>query len=143
MIPETSVLIEPDEITLEEPSSQTYLIDFNENRLRLSFDTENSNGFLDGLAAMRQAVFCILNTERYEHLIYSWDYGAELQELIGMDADIVLPEIERTITEALMADSRILSVDDFEFEQNKKAVVCTFRVSTIFGDLEMEQEVIV
>lgn len=141
MIPETSGLIESEEIILEEPSSKTYLIDFDQKCLRLSFDEGDSNGFIDDLKAMEQAVFCMLNTERYEHLIYSWDYGSELQDIIGMDTDIVLSEIERRVTEALMEDSRILSVDDFDFETNKKEVVCTFSVSTIYGDLEMEQEV--
>lgn len=141
MIPETSGLIESEESILEEPSSKTYLIDFDEKCLRLSFDEGDSDGFIDDLKAMEQAVFCILNTERYEYLIYSWDYGSELQDVIGMDTDIVLSEIERRITEALLADSRILSVDDFDFETNKKEVLCTFSVSTIYGDLEIEQEV--
>lgn len=141
MIPETSGLIESEESILEEPSSKTYLIDFDEKCLRLSFDEGDSDGFIDDLKAMEQAVFCILNTERYECLIYSWDYGSELQDVIGMDTDIVLSEIERRITEALLADSRILSVDDFDFETNKKEVLCTFSVSTIYGDLEIEQEV--
>ena len=141
MIPETSGLIENEEIVLEEPSSKTYLIDFDEKCLRLSFDEGDSNGFIDDLKAMEQAVLCILNTERYEYVIYSWDYGSEFQDIIGMDTDIVLSEIERRITEALLEDSRILSVDDFDFETNKKEVLCTFCVSTIYGDLEMEQEV--
>ena len=141
MIPETSGLIESEDIILEEPSSKTYLIDFDEKCLRLSFDEGDSNGFINDLKAMEQAVFCILNTERYEYFIYSWDYGSELQDIIGMDTDIILSEIERRVTEALMEDSRILSVDDFDFEIHKKEVVCTFSVSTIYGDLEMEQEV--
>ena len=141
MIPETSGLIESEEIVFEEPSSKTYLIDFDQKCLRLSFDEGDSNGFIDDLKAMEQAVFCMLNTERYEHLIYSWDYGSELHDIIGMDTDIVLSEIERRVTETLMEDSRILSVDDFDFETNKKEVVCTFSVSTIYGDLEMKQEV--
>lgn len=141
MIPETSGLIESEEIILEEPSSKTYFIDFEQKCLRLSFDEGDSNGLIDDLKAMEQAVFCILNTERYESVIYSWDYGSELQDIIGMDTDIVLSEIERRITEALLEDSRILSVDDFDFESNKKEIACTFRVSTIYGDLEMEQEV--
>ena len=151
MIPETSGLIETEEIILEEPSSQTYLIDFEEKRLRLDKDerggyidgVDEGAGLIDDLKAMEQAVFCILNTERYEYLIYSWDYGSELEDIVGMDADIVQSEIERRITEALLEDSRIMSVDDFEFEKNKKEVLCTFRVSTIYGDLEMEQEVVV
>lgn len=141
MIPETSGFIESDEIILEEPSSKTYLIDFDKKCIRLSFDEGDSNGFIDELKAMEQAIFCILNTERYEQLIYSWEYGSELQDIIGMDEDIILPEIERRVTEALLEDSRILSVGDFDFERNKKEIRCTFSVSTIYGDLEMKQEV--
>lgn len=32
-------------------------------------------GKIDGLKAMEQACFKILNTERYAYLIYSWNYG--------------------------------------------------------------------
>ena len=141
MIPETNGLIESEEIFLEEPSSKTYLIDFDKKCLCISSDEGDDKGFIDELKAMEQAVYCILNTERYEYVIYSWDYGSELQDVIGMDTDIVLSEIERRVTEALMADSRILSVDNFNFETNKREVTCTFSVSTIYGDLEMKQEV--
>jgi len=141
MIPETSGLIET-EIILEEPSSRTFFINFDEGRLGFDFDGEGgSSVFIDDLKAMRQTVFCILNTERYEHLIYSWDYGSEMRDLTGMDEDIVLSEIERRITVALLEDSRIISVGDFEFEEDKKQTSCAFRVSTIYGDLVMEQEV--
>lgn len=126
---------------LRRPSSKTYLIDFDKKCIRLSFDEGGSDGFIDELKAMEQAIFCILNTERYEQLIYSWEYGSELQDIIGMDEDIILPEIERRVTEALLEDSRILSVGDFDFERNKKEINCTFSVSTIYGDLEMKQEV--
>lgn len=143
MIPETSGLIET-EIIFEEPSSRTFLIDFDQKCLGLAIDEEGKNSiFIDELKAMQQAVFCILKTERYEDLIYSWDYGAELWDLVGMDMDIVQSETERRITEALLADSRIISVDNFEFEIEKKQMLCTFGVSTIFGELEIEQEVIV
>lgn len=141
MIPETNGLIESEENFLEEPSSKTYLIDFDKKCLCISSDEGDDKGFIDELKAMEQAVYCILNTERYEYVIYSWDYGSELQDVIGMDTDIVLSEIERRVTEALMADSRILSVDNFNFETNKREVTCTFSVLTIYGDLEMKQEV--
>lgn len=144
MVPETSGFVEEEEYILEEPSSRTYFIDFDRKCINLNKyesgqgDEEN---FIDSVKAMEQAIFCILNTERYEYLIYSWDYGVEMQEIIGIDEDILLSEIERRITEALLSDSRVVSVYNFDFEKNKKEVLCNFSVSTIYGDLEIEQEV--
>ena len=34
--------------------------------------------YVDGKEAMRQAIYCILNTERYDWLIYNWNYGCLL-----------------------------------------------------------------
>ena len=83
----------------------------------------------------------ILNIERYEHLIYSWDYGIELIDLFGQPIPFVLPELKRRITEALTQDSRIQSVDAFSFETNKGKVHASFTVNTIFGDIEAEKVV--
>ena len=49
-------------------ATQTYLMNIESNRIR---------GYTDDLDAVRQAVYKILNTERYENVIYSWDYGIE------------------------------------------------------------------
>lgn len=40
-------------------------------------------GKVDGTEADRQAILKILNTERYENEIYSWNYGIETQDLRG------------------------------------------------------------
>ena len=53
----------------------------------------------------------------------------------------VLPELERRIKEALEWDSRIDSVDNFEFEVNGTSIHATFTVHTIFGDIEAERTV--
>ncbi|MCL2083503.1 MAG: DUF2634 domain-containing protein [Oscillospiraceae bacterium] len=131
MIPQDNIFSE-DELSLDEAPSKTFYIDF---------EGEEIGGLIDDLDAVRQAVFCILSTERFEHLIYSWDYGAELRDLIGLDPDLALPEIERRVTEALMEDSRITDVDDFDFEVEKGVAFCSFRVVTIFGELEIEKEI--
>ena len=105
----------------------------------------NTNGLITGTIdqreAVKQAVFLILNTERYEWLIHSWDYGVELHNLIGKDRDFCIPEIERRIREALLQDDRITAVENFEFTVNKNKVLTAFTVVTIFGDIETEQEV--
>ena len=40
-------------------------------------------GKTDGQEAMKQAIYKILNTERYQYPIYSWNYGIELKDLFG------------------------------------------------------------
>lgn len=65
---------------------------------------------------MKQTIYCILNTERFEHLIYSWNYGIELKNLIGESSTYVVPELQRVITEALLQDDRIEEVNNFNFE---------------------------
>ena len=93
-------------------------------------------GKTDEIEAVQQAVYKILNTERYTYPIYSWDYGIELVELFGQPIPWVYPELERRITEALVWDDRINSVTDFEFENVKNEVHASFTVNTIFGSYE-------
>ena len=98
-------------------------------------------GTIDEIQAVEQAVFLILNTERYEWLIHSWDYGVELHNLIGKDVEYCIPEIERRVREALLQDDRITAVQNFEFTVNKKKVLTTFTVVSIFGEINTEMGV--
>lgn len=102
----------------------------------LDYEGKRVNGIREGLEEIRQAVFFILNTERYNHEIYPWSYGVELDDLAGNQTEYVIPEAERRITEALVQDDRINSVDGFEFEQNKNELTVTFTVHTNLGDIE-------
>lgn len=100
------------------------------------------NGFNDGIEAVKQTIYMILNTERYRYNIYSWNYGIELEDLIGEHVTYACPEIERRIIEALTQDERILSVDAFSFDLNqKKKILVTFVVHSIFGDIDSEKVV--
>lgn len=115
----------PDYEEIEIPS-YTYKIDTNKDRV---------NDYIDELEAVKQAIYKILNTERYDYPIYSWDYGVELSDLIGQPVAYVYPEIERVVTEALLADDRIENVSNFEFSNEGEKVFTTFEVETIFGNL--------
>lgn len=95
----------------------------------------------DGLAAIQQAVYKILNTERYQYVIYSWNYGIELADLFGKPLPYVYPELKRRITEALLQDDRITAVDDFIFSHQRGEVMAKFRVTTVAGILEAEKGV--
>ena len=101
---------------------------------KMHIDDDTIKGTCTDLDAMIQVIYKILNTERYQYPIYSWNYGIELSDLIGEPISYVCAELERRITEALVWDDRIKSVSDFEFNIDKKhEVVCTFVVHTIFG----------
>lgn len=121
------------QFTIAVQPTRTYRLDLDHNRIR---------GFTDGLEAMEQAIYKILNTQRYEHLIYSWNYGNELHKAIGQNIPWVYDDIQRFITEALMQDDRILSIDAFNFTHIKRGVVqVRCNVHTQFGDVEVAKEV--
>ena len=100
-------------------------------------------GKVDETEAIRQSVIKILNTERYEHEIYSWDYGVELQDLYGKPMPYVMSEVKQRVIEALTADDRIESVDDLTVKRTGKHTLhLTFTVTTVQEDeFEMESEV--
>jgi len=98
-------------------------------------------GFTDGLDALKQAIYKMLNTERYEYPIYSFNYGIELESLLGKDPIYVQIELKRRIRECLLQDDRITEVDNFRFEVAGDTIKCTFDVHSIFGNLMVSQEV--
>ena len=111
----------------------TYKMQMDEHRIR---------GYTDGLEAVKQAIYKIIMTERYQYIMYSWNYGIELLDLFGEPVTYVCPELKRRISEALLWDDRVRSVDNFEFDFPEKGVVCVeFLVHTTFGDVKMEREV--
>lgn len=117
-----------------EPTSRTY---------KLNINKETISGYIDEREAMIQDIYLILNIERYDYLIYSWNYGIELKDLFGQPTFYVMAELERRITEALTADSRITGVDNFEITREGKKVHAKFTVHTIFGDVEGEKVVMI
>lgn len=132
MIPSTVGFLDQD-FELEEQPTYTY---------KMNLDTGSIRGYTDRLDAMRQAIFKILQTERYQYIMYSWNYGIETLDLYGEPVSYVCPELERRITEALTWDERIKSVNNFEFDIPKKGVIhVSFTAHTIFGNMQAETEV--
>lgn len=106
------------------------------NTFRVRYESDYKLiGMCDDIEAMKQAIFKIINTERYKYLIYDWNYGIELNDLIGKPIPYVYAEIERRIKEALLADNRIKEVTDFRFSNNGGDVLCLFTANTIYGKI--------
>lgn len=100
-----------------------------------------SPGYIDQIEAVKQAVMVILDVARFENPTVSWNFGNEMNQLIGQPMEIVIPESERFIREALTQDDRITDVVDFEFTQQGSALLAFYRVVTIYGDFTNETEV--
>lgn len=120
------------DFTIETQPSRTFRMDHTWQTIR---------GSIDQLEAVEQAIYLILNVERYEWPIYSWDYGVELQDLIGQHPDYCQAEIQRRVSEALLQDDRITAVNDFHFTVTGKQILAEFTVVTIFGETSAEVEV--
>ena len=118
------------ELKINSMPTKTYKLNYGKNQI---YDTT------DDLQALRQAIYIILNTERYNYLIYSWDFGVELKKLIGREKFQATAQLEQAIKDALLQDSRILSVENFSFAFERKTVTANFTVKTIFGDIESEK----
>jgi len=91
--------------------------------------------------ALYQAIYLILNVERYAYPIYSRNYGSELSDLIGKPKDYAMSELKRRITEALEQDDRITGVGNWSFETGRKTVLANFTVYTIYGEIKAAKEV--
>ncbi len=105
---------------------------------RIDFEKKRISGTIDGLDALRQAVFLCLSTERYEHVIFSFDYGVESKGMEGRSYNLVQTELQSAIEDALSADERITGVSDFAFSRTNSGVNVTFSVAGNSGSFTME-----
>lgn len=112
--------------------SYTYNINRNTNRI---------SGYIDNKDALIQTIYLILQTERYESVIYNWYYGIEFDSLIGKNRDYVTSELKRRIKEALMEDDRILDVINFVIEYKDEVASIQFLVQSNMGNVEINWEV--
>lgn len=133
MIPEQ--VIDLTDLEIENQPSRTYKLDFERKRI---------GGMIDNEQAIMQMVMKILYTERYAYVIYSSQYGVELDRMIGQDYNFIVSDLERTITEALTADDRIIDITDFQINKigiDKMEV--SFTVNSIVGSANINTEVII
>ena len=128
MLPEINSINQVD----DSMPSYTYNINRNTNRI---------SGYIDNKEAIVQSIYLILQTERYESVIYDWYYGVEIDGLIGKNRDYVTSELKRVIKEALLEDDRITDVSNFSITYDNNTALVEFLVETIIGDMTINWEV--
>lgn len=117
------------DIQLTSRPSRTWIIDRNTMQV----------GYMDeGLEAVRQAVEIALNVERFQWQIYNTNFGNELEELVGDDADYIQSELPRMVNDALSVDDRVIDTADYVFSVNGDSMTVSFTVNTVYGQLTEE-----
>ena len=102
------------------------------------FNTGHLTGkILEGKAALKMWIYKALLTKRYIYPIYSWDYGQDLEELIGQgyETDYIKSEVERRIQECLMINERIIRCHSFEVCLINDTLQISFTADTTFGEV--------
>lgn len=121
MLPQTGTILDQDFQIRDQPSKTYHLKE------------ERAIGQINDLDAVRQAVNCILNTDRFNWLIYSWNYGVEITDLFGKPMNLVKSKIKKRIQAALTQDDRIERVDTFSFQESGRTLKVSFTVHTRHG----------
>lgn len=93
-------------------------------------------GTTDGQPAIEQAILKNFDTERFAYVIYSKNYGIELEKYIGKDYDFIRSDLQRAIEECLLVDARIYSINNLQFTQEGLDYM------SITMDIETEQGVL-
>ncbi len=94
---------------------------------------------VEGVEAVKVWIYFALNTDRYCFPQYSWDYGSELNHLVGgsLDPEYVCMNARRMTEECLMQNPHITGLKDFKADMEDERIRVFFVVETDFGEVEM------
>ena len=113
-----------------------------ERDFRIDFDSGRIAGPTDGISALRQAIRLRLLTERGTFPIYSARYGLPFRLFSQLRGEVYFIQIKNYITDTLLRDGRINTVDSFEFSRADDASVhVSFRVLTQESEFREETEI--
>lgn len=94
-----------------------------------------------GNEAIKSWCYRSLQTKRYGHEIYSWDYASELDNLIGINysKSLIQAEAERYVKECLLINPYINSVTNIssEFQDGLLSISC--ELNTIYGQDKLQE----
>lgn len=135
--PQLNTNIEQDKAT----SGKSFLFDFYTGEFVLK---DGKLVEVEGIESLKVWIQKILKTEKFKFKIYETgevnEYGVTLLDLINSEYPqiFIQSEIEREITEALLRNSELLSIENFIFTRENRFLIVNFDVSTIHGSIRQE-----
>lgn len=100
-----------------------------------------TGGKVKGLDAIKVWAWNALHTPRYRYEQNSWNYGSEIEDLIGgpsMPLEYIESEARRMCEECLVQNRYIEGIDNFECMIFKGILVCSFTIITTFGEVKAD-----
>ena len=110
----------------------------------VDFETGQLTGrIVEGVEAIKVWIWCCLHTQRFRWPIYSWDYGADLEQYIGQSIteEFLNADCEDEIREALLVNPYITDIEDFEASFDNGKLSISFTAVTKFGNTEVDYDV--
>lgn len=102
----------------------------------------NNNDFVivEGNEAIKVWIYKAINTVRYQYPIYSWDYGCEIDSLIGQKytKGLTKSEAERYIKETILINPYINDVKIVDINFSKDILSVSIQVNTIYGEVSVD-----
>ena len=127
--------------TIKEDDSQVVKVP---KEYGIDFQTGQLTGkIVEGLEAIKVWIWLCMHTERFRHAIYSADYGTSLEQYIGhmLSEEYINTDCESEVSDALLINEYIESIEDFEAVRNSDGLNISFRVVTKFGSIEVDENV--
>lgn len=92
-----------------------------------------------GAEALKIWIWKAIRTERYRYMAYSFDYGSEIDSLIGKayTNGIMKSEIERYLKEALLISPYIYSIESLAINLSGSSINIDFVVNSVYGEVKM------
>lgn len=125
-----------EETTNELPLLKEYAWDFETN----DFILENGKfKIVEGLEALEIWIYKTLKTPRYRFLAYSWDYGHELEDLIGqgLSSTALKSEVERYLNECILINPYISTISNLEVTFINGVIKTDFFCNTLYGEVSI------
>ncbi len=118
------------------PMYKEYAWDFKDNNFLLE---DGKFKIVQGLEAIKIWIWKTLNTPRYRYLGYSWDYGNQLENLIGKNLTVGLAqsEAQRYLEECLLINSYIKGIVNVVTNQSEDKLNISFTANTLYGAISM------
>ncbi|HEX2924805.1 MAG TPA: DUF2634 domain-containing protein [Ruminiclostridium sp.] len=127
---------EAKEYVQEKKVPREYAWDFDKNQ----FILENGRlKILEGAEALKVWICKMLKTQRYRFLIYTWNYGSELERLIGAGytSNTVQNEVKRLLEDALQVNDSIKGTKDVNVTFKGDNLDISFTVITDYGEVKV------
>ena len=132
---------DPQEMEIEEtelPMAREWAWDFE----RSKFKTKNGKMyFVEGNEAVKIWLWKLFMTTRYRELIFDWDYGSELENLIGQGytQGYLNSEAERYVREAIEYNLKdyVTDVRNVNVSFDEGTLTIEFTAITPYGEVEV------